>query len=199
MELILIAVEAIASTVGGLAAAALLCWLLWSAFRLVSHPELGAVAVLMLLELALLGALPQDEFVKMTLMFAVIAAVPLWIAGRAWHSQSVQNPDGARAQSLVSDHDAPAAPMESTPLFGEYPAISACIREDRPPTRNEVHGLAARLWREGLAQRLGSPSQPASFAARRVVLQTARVALSGGYKHKPRRNGRSRQLHSLMN
>lgn len=176
MELILIAVEAIASTIGSLAAAGLLCWLLWYAFRLVSHPEWGAVAVLMLLGLALLGALPKSEFMKMTLMFAVIAAVPLWIAGRAWHRQCLQKPD----ESLVSNHDAPAAPMESAPLFDVYPAISACIRENRSPTRNEVHVVAARLWREGLAQRFGSPSQPASFAARRVVLRTARAALSGG-------------------
>ena len=179
MELILIAVEAVVSTIGSLAAAALLCWLLWYAFRLVSHPEWGAVAVLMLLGLALLGALPKSEFMKMTLMFAVIAAVPLWIAGRAWHRQSLQKPEGARGQSLVSDHDAPAAPMESASLFDVYPAITACIRENRSPTRNEVHVVAARLWREGLAQRFGSLSQPASFAARRVVLRTARAALTG--------------------
>lgn len=179
MEFILISVEAIVSTVGALAAAALLCWVLWHAFKLALHPEWAAAAVPMLLGLALVGALPASEFLKMTLMFAVIAAVPLWIAGRAWHGQSRQDLDGAPGQELVPDHDDPAEPT-SAPLFDLYPAISACIRENRSPTREEVHLVAARLWREGLAQRFGSPSQPASFAARRVTLRTARAVLSGG-------------------
>jgi len=199
MELILIAVEAIASTVGALVAAALLCWSLWYAFRLVSHPEWSAVAVLMLLGLALLGKLPEGRFVKLTLMFSVIAAVPLWIAGRAWHRRSLLNPNGTREKGIVLDHDAPVAPGPSSPLFDVYPAISACIRENRSPTRNEVHVVAARLWREGLAQRFGQPSLPVSFAVRRVVLRTARAALTGGGEQKPRRTGRSRQPNSLVN
>lgn len=180
MDLILIATEAIVSTVGALAAAALLCWVLWYAFRLAAHPEWAAAAVLMLLGLALIGVLPKSEFLKITLMFAVIAAVPLWIAGRAWHRKSRQGRDGASTPGLVRGHGDPAAPATSVPLIDVYPAISACIRDNRSPTRNEVHVVAARLWREGLAQHFGSPSQAASFAARRVELRTARAVLSGG-------------------
>jgi hypothetical protein len=197
--LIRVAVEAIASTVGALVAAALLSWLLWYALRLVSHPELGAVAVLMLVGLALLGILLEGRFMKLTLMFSVIAAVPLWIAGRAWHRRSLLNPNGTLEQGAVLDHDAPVAPGPSSPSLNVYPAISACIRENRSPTRDEVHVAAARLWREGLAQRFGSPLLAVSFAARRVVLRTARAALTGGGEQKPRQTGHSRERNSMMN
>lgn len=60
-----------------------------------------------------------------------------------------------------------------------YPAIKACICEERLPTRGEIRAVASRLWREGLAQRFGSKSTQASFTARRVLLRAAIAALSG--------------------
>jgi hypothetical protein len=87
MQTILIVAEAIGLTIGSLVAAALLCWLLWKAFGLVRHPELTAAALLSLLVLALFGRLPNSEFLRMVLMFALVAAVPLWIAGRTWRKE----------------------------------------------------------------------------------------------------------------
>ena len=87
MQLILMVVEAIGLVVGSLAAAVLLCWFLWYAFRLVLHPEWAVSVVLMLLLLAFAGELPKSQFLDMTLTFAVVAAVPLWFAGRAWRKQ----------------------------------------------------------------------------------------------------------------
>lgn len=56
-----------------------------------------------------------------------------------------------------------------------YPAITACMCEERQPSRYEIRIVASRLWQEGFSQRFGS----FSFAARRALLRAARTALSG--------------------
>jgi hypothetical protein len=96
MELILTAAEAVIATVGSLVAAAILCLSFWYGFKSVAHPECTAAAVFLLVALAVLGVLPDSPFLKMTLMFAVIAAVPLWFTGRMWRKQHRLDPPGAR-------------------------------------------------------------------------------------------------------
>lgn len=91
MQTILMVAGAIGLIVGSLMAAALLCWLLWDAFRLVLHPELTALVVLMILVLAVMGKLPNSQFLHMVVAFAVVAAIPLWIAGRAWRKQHLHD------------------------------------------------------------------------------------------------------------
>ena len=60
-----------------------------------------------------------------------------------------------------------------------YPAITACICEPRAPSRDEIRLVAARIWREGFAPRAGMWPRGASFAARRLLLRAATVALRG--------------------
>ena len=179
MQLILIVAGAIGLVVGSLAAAALLCWFLWYAFRLVLHPEWAVSAVLILLVLALVGELPKSQFLNMTLTFAVVAAVPLWFAGRTWRKQRGQAFDGRRKPPTELRPSEPIVPTVSALSPRRYPAITACICEERPPTREEVHMVAARLWREGFVQRFGAQTVPASFAARRRLVRAATAALSG--------------------
>jgi len=57
-----------------------------------------------------------------------------------------------------------------------YPAITACIRNPRAPSRGEIRLVAARMWREGFAPR---GATPASFAVRRRLLRATIVALRG--------------------
>ena len=179
MQLILIAAGAIGLIVGSLAAAALFCWLLWYVFRLALHPEWGAPAILILLVLGLVGKLPKSQFLDMTLTFAVVAAVPLWFAGRAWRRQRRQALKRRCEQGVDLQVSEPIEPTEAVLLPQLYPAITACINDERSPTREEVHVVASRLWREGFAQRFGSQTVPASFAARRMLLRAASAALSG--------------------
>ena len=87
MQTILLVAEAIGSVLGSVAGAALLCWLFWEAFRAVRHPEWTAAAVLVLLALALTGKLPKSGFLNMVMMFALTAAILLWVAGRAWRKR----------------------------------------------------------------------------------------------------------------
>jgi len=189
MQLILMVLEAIGLTVGSLAAAVLLCWFLWYAFRLVLHPELGVSVVLILLLLAFAGEFPKSQFLDMTLTFAVVAAVPLWFAGRAWRKQRRQGSNSTRPQLVEPETSEVVIPPQSAQSPWSYPAITACIGQERYPTRDEIHLVASRLWREGLALRFGSQSAPASFAARRVLLRAAMTALSGRNGEKGRGSG----------
>ena len=73
----------------------------------------------------------------------------------------------------------PVLSPQAAPTLRMYPAITACIRDQRSPTRDEIRLVASRLWREGLALRFGPESAPANFAARRILLRAAVAALSG--------------------
>jgi len=84
MQILLVIVESIGLVVGSIAAAILLCWLLWSAFRLIRHPAWGPPIVILPVILWAANMLPRSEFLRMTLVFALLAAVPFWIEGRAW-------------------------------------------------------------------------------------------------------------------
>jgi hypothetical protein len=179
MDLLLMAVEAVGLIVGSLTAAVLVCWFLWQAFQLVRHPEWEALAIVTMLGLAFVGALPRSPFLEMTLTFAAVAAVPLWFAGRAWRTQrqfpSIKLAEHPASSTLIARADLNS---HATP-YRLYPAITACICEDRRPTREEIHVVAARLWREGLEHRFKAGTKPASFAARRVLVRTAIAALRG--------------------
>ena len=101
MEAVLMMIEAVGSTVGSVAAAGLLCWLLWNLFRIVRHPEWASLAVLTLLALALFGKLPRSEFLTMVTMFTLVAAVPIWLAGRAWRRDHSYKPMRSSDQSVL--------------------------------------------------------------------------------------------------
>ena len=62
-----------------------------------------------------------------------------------------------------------------------YPAITACIVEERAPSRAEVRLVASRIWREGLVRRAGDPTPISAmrFGERRSLVRAAIAALSG--------------------
>ena len=84
MLILLVIVESIGLIVGSAVAAILLCWLLWSAFRLMRHPAWGPPIVVVPVALWAANILPPSEFLRMTLLFALFAAIPFWVEGRAW-------------------------------------------------------------------------------------------------------------------
>ena len=86
MHILLIIVESVGSVVGSVTAAILLCWLLWTIFRLGHHPAWGPPIIVIPVALWALGRLPSSEFLHMTLAFALLAAIPFWAEGRAWRN-----------------------------------------------------------------------------------------------------------------
>jgi hypothetical protein len=181
MRTFLFIVEPIVFSLGSLAAGIFSCWLLFAFFNLMRRPDWGPPLILVPVILALAGRLPDSEFVKMSLVFALVAAVPFWAVGREWRAARLNR----------GGQIAPVAPAGPNPIktvevddtttaqpYRRYPAITACICESRPPSRDEVKKVAARIWRESFAVR--SPN--ASFALRRALLRAAKTSLNGSQR-----------------
>lgn len=171
MRTILFIAEPIGLCLGSLTAGILSCWLLWAIFKQVRHPEWGPPLVAVPVLLALAGQLPKSEFLDMTLVFATVAAIPFWSAGREW-----------RAAWRNRDVPAPAVPSapvriepDAAPPYRRYPAMTACIREGRRPAHDEVKTVALRIWRESFAAR----NADTSFAVRRALMRAAKASLEG--------------------
>lgn len=178
MQLILMAMGAVGLIVGSLIAATLFYWLLWRALAIVGHPQWASLVVVAVILLALFGELPRNQFTDMTVAFAGVAALPLWFAkptARGARAGQLPGATGSDAELIAL----PPAPREGETRRRIYPAITACISEDRNPSRSEVHLVASRLWREGLSQRYQPNGGRATFAARRALLRAAVAALVG--------------------
>jgi hypothetical protein len=177
MHLLLIGLESIALIIGSLVTAILMCQLLWSVFRWLRHPAWAALAVLTLVALALADQLPPSKFLQMVLMFAALGAIPLWMEGLAWRRRTK---DAALLNHPATPREAtPATPVPHQPGHGRYPAIIACIGQDREAERSELRLVAARIWRETYQLRGAQSGPTPSFALRRKIVRAAKYAMSG--------------------
>jgi hypothetical protein len=174
MHVILISLESIGLILGSMAAGMLCCWLLWSGFRLVNHPEWGPPLILIPAALALAGQLPRSEFLAMALIFASLAIIPFYREGLAWRAH---RHDPGREGLLEPTERDPITPLPGTLLmtYQRYPAIAGCICEARRPNPAELKKVASRMLSETSTVR-GAVS---SFTTRRAALRAARAALSG--------------------
>lgn len=89
MDTILTVVTSLGLIIGSLAAAAMLCWLLWRMFLLIHHPDWAPIGIAILVALALTGHLPDSQLLALALAYAVAAAVPLWMEGRTWRKEYI--------------------------------------------------------------------------------------------------------------
>lgn len=172
MMIITMFVGAILTVVGALAAAILLNWLLWHAAALVGHPAWGPPLVAIPVILAVTGRLPANGLIGLTLGFAAVIAIPLWVEGR--------KPPADRPGRVTSTPTTNVVPLASArsavvPASSRYPAIAACIQDSRRASPQDIKKVAARVWRESFT---GSPADT-SFAARRSCVRAARLALEG--------------------
>lgn len=167
--MVAVVVQTIGLTLASAVAGVLLCMVLWLTFRLAGHPAWGPPLVLVPVALVMAGALPDSEFLHRTLIFAAAAVGPFCITGLIWRAKrrEQRHHDGATAPAVPSP-----APL---PERQYYPAIVACIREDRRPSPGELKTVTRRIWREVYAHRHPRPG----FAERRSALRTARASLEG--------------------
>ncbi|MBC9033794.1 hypothetical protein IAG41_15465 [Sphingomonas sp. JC676] len=84
MHTILVMISSVGLVIGGLAAAAALCWLLWQLFAQIRHPDWAPSIILVLAGFGMTGNLPDSQFLHVALAYALAAAIPLWMEGRAW-------------------------------------------------------------------------------------------------------------------
>ena len=173
MYVILIILGSIALMIGSMAAGILSCWLLWSGFKRVGHPEWGPPIVLIPGAFALVGHLPVSEFLALTLIFAGLAVVPFCAEGLAWRARrDHRDHDGSQEQGEATTIDhLPNASDYSR----RYPAIAGCICEARRPTPDELKKVALRTLRETF----GARYPILGFSEKRAALRAAKAALEG--------------------
>jgi hypothetical protein len=169
MQMVLVIAQTLALTLASAVTGIVLCGSLWLLFRLIGHPQWGPPLIVVPVVFAMAGQLPDSEFLRRTLIFAAAAVGPFCIAGLVWRA----NRRDRRRARTGSDAAVPAASPPSRYL--RYPAIAACICEDRRPSHGELKSVTMRIWREAFAARYPTPG----FAERRAVLRAARAALEG--------------------
>jgi len=103
MHMVLVIAEAIGLIVGSIAAAILLCWALWSAFRLIRHPAWGPPILIVPIVLWAADLLPSSPFLHMTLVFALLLAIPFWVEGRAWRIAWTERQRGGAEAPVAGD------------------------------------------------------------------------------------------------
>lgn len=173
MYVILIVLGSIALMIGSMVAGILSCWVLWSGFKRIGHPEWGPPIMLIPGTLALIGQLPVNEFLALALIFAGLAVVPFCAEGLAWRARrDHRDHDGPQEQGEVKaiDHL-----LDASDDSRQYPAIAGCICEARRPTPDELKKVALRTLRETF----GAQYPILGFAERRVALRAAKAALEG--------------------
>jgi hypothetical protein len=184
VHFIVTALDAILTVTGALIVASLGSILLWRVFRQFRHPEWSVFAISIVVALALVGRLPHDDFVRFALVFAIVAGLPLWIKSKAWYAfknrkiptRAIEvkwppiNNNGTR---LTPN---PVGPRESQ---WRYPLLTACIRDNRQPSRQEIHKLASRIWSESFSGGSKEQATSARFSTRRKLLRAATHALTG--------------------
>jgi hypothetical protein len=79
--------EALGLVLGSLVAAALFCWLCWSAFKAIRHPELGVPLGLILVPVVWSSGFAGSPLLRLAWGYAALATIVLWPLGLAWRRQ----------------------------------------------------------------------------------------------------------------
>lgn len=173
MHVILIILGSVGLMIGSMAAGILSCWLLWSGFKWMRHPEWGPPIVLIPGAFVLMGQLPASEFLALALIFAGLAVVPFCAEGVAWRARRSGRDYAASPEQGAAD--AVDRLQNAAVYYRRYPAIVGCIYEARRPTPGELKKVASRTLRETF----GARNQILGFAEKRAALRTAKAALEG--------------------
>jgi len=164
--------------IGSVAAAVAVCWAGWTLFRVVRHPQWGALAVVIVLLLLFPKSFQNSELVRTAIVFAGVAAIALIFVGRAAPTSGTLGRDrSARLQknpNLVREEKI----MATSPLRQRYPVLIACMGEARRPNAREVKSVAKRILREAFPEREAHRQSGARLY--RDMLRVARATLGMG-------------------
>jgi len=86
MFMLALIAQTLGALLAGICGAVLTCWLAWSAFKLVRHPEWGPLFVF-LIGLFLLRHRLGSSFVQVILLFSAVFTMMCWLEGGEWRAR----------------------------------------------------------------------------------------------------------------
>jgi len=167
MIMLQIIAQALGLILGSLLAGILLWWLSFSLSKLCRHPKWGMPIVAPVLLMAFGHDIYQNEFLGLTLMFAILISGLLWAVGDGW-----EHADSGPVKSLELAKTSSSVRKAETEQF-RYSAIAACMSECRSPSQAEIRKLAKRIRSETY------PGQRLDPTLCRRILRAALAALDG--------------------
>lgn len=93
MFMLTLIVEMIGAVIGGVIAAALICRLFWTAFKLLRHPEWGPLAAFVVGIALLHERIAASPFFQAAALFCGLFAVGCWWEGRDWRARRTARMD----------------------------------------------------------------------------------------------------------
>lgn len=164
--------------IGSIAAAVAICWTGWTLFRLVRHPQWGALTVVIVLLLLFPKSFQNSELVRTAIVFAGVAAIALLFVGRDAPTPGPVGRDRSAERQKSPDSAREEKIMSSSPLRRKYPVLIACMGEAKRPSAREVKSVAKRIMREAFPEH--EVRRQSGTQLYRDMLRAARATLGMG-------------------
>ena len=164
--------------IGSIAAAVAICWVGWTLFRLVRHPQWGALAVVIVLLLLFPKYFQNSELARTAIVFAGVAAIALFFVGSDAPPPKTPGRDRSADRPKIPGSAREEKIMLSSPLRRRYPVLIACMGEARRPSACEVKSVAKRILREAFPER--EARRQSGTRLYRDMLRAARATLGMG-------------------
>lgn len=170
--------------IGSIAAAVAICWTGWTLFRLVRHPQWGALAVVTVLLVLFPKSFQNSELVRTAIVFAGVAAIALLFVGRDAPTPEQLGRDRSADRQKTPNLATEQTIMSTTPFRRRYPVLIACMGGARQPSAREVKSVAKRILREAFPER--EDHRQSGTRLYREMLRAARATL--GMRSRPALN-----------
>lgn len=92
MFMLQVLLETLFAFFGGLVVATIICWLFWTFFKLVRHPEWGPCLAFVASLVVLHDRIGTSFFYLMIILFSAIYAAGCWWEGGAWRARRAAQP-----------------------------------------------------------------------------------------------------------
>jgi hypothetical protein len=92
MYMLNLIIETLAAMAGGVIAATAICWLFWTVFKLVRHPEWGPPIALATGLFLLYDRIGSSLFLQIATLFSALFAAGCWWEGAAWRGRRAGKP-----------------------------------------------------------------------------------------------------------
>lgn len=87
MYMLSVLFQTLVAVAGGVVVALAICWLFWTIFKLVRHPEWGPLAALLAGLLTLGDQISSSHFLQIAFLLSGLFAAGCWWEGSAWRAR----------------------------------------------------------------------------------------------------------------